>query len=94
MPYDMTLCYGYDCPIKQDCDRFTRKAYGRQNYFGSIPYNVDSQSCEDFRHRPKPTDRDVRVHAYYLWQRSGCPEGQDTEIWLQARLELEEYFGG
>ncbi|WP_354636388.1 MULTISPECIES: DUF2934 domain-containing protein [Planktothricoides] len=32
----------------------------------------------------------MQVHAYHLWQRMGCPEGQDVEIWQQARQELEE----
>lgn len=86
----MTLCPGDRCPIKQDCFRFTRKAYGRQNYFGSPPYNFTNQTCEYFIPPPKPTEQDIQVHAYHLWQRMGCPQGQDAAIWQQARQELEE----
>ncbi|NER36359.1 MAG: DUF2934 domain-containing protein [Oscillatoria sp. SIO1A7] len=43
--------------------------------------------------RPQPSDRDIQVRAYHIWQGLGSPEGRDLEIWLQARQELEESFG-
>ena len=89
----MTLCPGYACPIKERCYRFTRQAYGRQNYFGSVPYNFETQSCRHFMTIPQPSDRDIQVRAYHIWQGLGSPEGRDMEIWLQARQELEESFG-
>ena len=30
----------------------------------------------------------VRVAAYYLWQKAGCPSGRDLEFWNQAFNEL------
>jgi hypothetical protein len=30
----------------------------------------------------------VRERAYYLWEEKGKPQGQDTEIWLQAKKEI------
>lgn len=90
---DMTLCSGDRCPIKQKCYRFTHKAYGRQNYFVGTPYNFTTQTCNYFWPIPQPTEQDIQVHAYHIWQRLGSPEGQDMEIWLQAQRELEQSFG-
>ena len=33
----------------------------------------------------EPADSAVRRHAYLLWQERGCPEGNDDQIWLEAR---------
>lgn len=30
----------------------------------------------------------IRVRAYEIWQAMGCPEGRDTDTWLQARIEI------
>ena len=30
----------------------------------------------------------IRVAAYYLWQKAGCPSGRDLEFWNQAYNEL------
>jgi hypothetical protein len=48
MSFDVTLCAGGDCPIKQNCHRFTAVRLGRQDFFGSPPYNFATQSCEYF----------------------------------------------
>jgi hypothetical protein len=29
-------------------------------------------------------DEDVKVGAYYLWEKAGRPENRDLEIWLEA----------
>lgn len=96
MPYDVTMCPGGDCPLKQDCYRFRAEPLGRQDYFGSPPYDFTSQSCEYFW-PPRPIlDADIQTRAYYIWQREGCPEGKAGEHWLQAKRECEEarrYWG-
>jgi hypothetical protein len=30
----------------------------------------------------------IRLRAYEIWERSGCPEGSDKEHWEQAEKEL------
>lgn len=36
----------------------------------------------------QPTDDQVSVRAYYLWERDGRPQGRDWEYWLRAKEEL------
>jgi hypothetical protein len=35
-----------------------------------------------------PTHEEISHQAHELWQGQGCPEGHDTEIWLQAERQL------
>src|SRR5688572_1584376 len=35
-----------------------------------------------------PTHEEISRHARTLWQDRGCPEGIDTEIWLEAERQL------
>lgn len=35
------------------------------------------------------SDYEVRVRAYRIWERSGCPEGRAEEHWREALAELE-----
>jgi Protein of unknown function (DUF2934) len=40
-------------------------------------------------------DQIVREHAYFLWQREGCPEGRSDEFWNRAHdqhLRERAYF--
>jgi hypothetical protein len=46
---DITKCSGDNCPIKENCYRFTavENEY-RQSYFIKIPYNHESKICDYF----------------------------------------------
>ena len=35
-----------------------------------------------------PTHEEVAQRAHQLWQDSGCPDGRDTEFWLDAERQL------
>jgi hypothetical protein len=35
-----------------------------------------------------PTDEQVSVRAYYLWERDGRPQGRDYDYWVRAKEEL------
>jgi hypothetical protein len=35
-----------------------------------------------------PTHDEIAQQAHELWQDRGCPDGQDTEIWLEAERQL------
>lgn len=30
----------------------------------------------------------IRVAAYYMWEKAGCPEGREEEFWNQAESQL------
>ncbi|MDJ0619762.1 MAG: DUF2934 domain-containing protein [Calothrix sp. MO_192.B10] len=87
MPYDIILCPGKHCPIKQNCYRFTLEVLGRQDFFAEIPYNFTNNSCKHFIPN-RPDEDDIRLKAYEIWQRNGYPDGKSLEHWLQAEQEL------
>ena len=39
---------------------------------------------------PTPTHDEISLYAQHLWQDRGCPDGRDTEIWLEAERKLSE----
>ena len=49
---DITMCDGTDCPIKEQCDRFTSKPNEhRQSYFVNVPGKLDEDlqfTCDWF----------------------------------------------
>ncbi|OUL30553.1 hypothetical protein BV378_03445 [Nostoc sp. RF31YmG] len=89
MPYDITMCPGQNCPIKQDCYRFTAEILGRQDFFGTDPYSFTTNSCDYFISN-RPDDDKIRLKAYEIWQKSGYSDGNSVEHWLQAEKELIE----
>lgn len=38
----------------------------------------------------KTMDEQIRLHAYYLWEADGCPEGRSHDYWQKARTLLEK----
>ena len=34
------------------------------------------------------TREEIALHAYYIWEKEGRPEGRALEHWLQAELQL------
>ena len=41
-----------------------------------------------------PTDEQIAVRAFEIWERQGRPEGQQEENWLQAERELAKVARG
>jgi hypothetical protein len=39
-----------------------------------------------------PSEDEIRVRSYLIWEREGCPEGKAEEHWLQAKAELDAEF--
>jgi len=37
-----------------------------------------------------PTDDEIRLRAYHLWEINGRQDGRELDYWLQAALELED----
>ena len=81
------MCSGGDCPQKENCIRFTGAVYGRQDFFGTPPYDVITGACNSFID-DRPSNEAVRVQAYNLWQEAGCPDGRHVEFWLSAEAYL------
>lgn len=49
---DITKCEGKDCPIKENCFRFTVKSNSMwQSYFMEVPYNKETKNCEFYYER-------------------------------------------
>jgi hypothetical protein len=36
-----------------------------------------------------PSQEDIRLLAYKMWQRDGCPQGSDLSYWLNAEQQLK-----
>ncbi|MBR0695811.1 DUF2934 domain-containing protein [Bradyrhizobium lablabi] len=37
---------------------------------------------------PEPTEEDINVRAYQIWERHGMPKDRDDDFWELARQEL------
>jgi hypothetical protein len=48
-----------------------------------MPYKIRMRIAEDV----------IRRRSYEIWQREGCPEGDDWAHWFQAEAELENEDG-
>ena len=83
---------------------FTR-AYDLGNFGTRINYdndppvklkNEDDRWCDQLlrskglRTRPEPTNNEIAVAAYFLWQQEGCPSGRESEHWRRAREQLRD----
>lgn len=42
---DITMCFGKDCPLKNDCIRYVAKPEKYQSYFEKSPYNDGKCDC-------------------------------------------------
>lgn len=85
---DITFCPGEDCPIKEQCYRFTAEHWGRVDYFAIAPYHFQSQSCDYFMAPYRPSEADIRTRAYHIWQSWGCPDHKADECWFEAQRQL------
>lgn len=36
----------------------------------------------------EPSDVEIRIRSYQIWEHEGCPDGKAQEHWLQAKQEL------
>jgi hypothetical protein len=43
---------------------------------------------------PVPTHDQIAQRAREIWERRGCPQGQDREIWLEAEAQLTKRARG
>ena len=62
---DITMCKGTNCPLKEDCYRYTAPINEyRQSFFSAVPYHDDD--CEHYWERKTNGDK----KWYYWWQDS------------------------
>ncbi len=83
MAYDITLCGGGDCPLKHFCYRNTAEVLGRQNFFGSMPFDMATKKC-DFFIKNDSYFQAIRDRAYFLWESGNRSEGRASEHWKEA----------
>ncbi len=90
MLYDQLHCLGGECPQRKACVRYRARVYGRQDFFGSPPFDRRDQSCAHFiaLESLAPTQGAIRTRAYHLWLSAGMPEGRADEFWLEAERTL------
>jgi hypothetical protein len=89
MSYDITHCWGGNCPLQDTCLRCTAVIGGRQDFFGSSPFNKITGDCEHYWD-DRPSEEKISQLAYQLWQQSGCQHGNAVTHWLVARKQLIE----
>ena len=82
----MLYCPGYACPLRADCYRHTQPAPGRDR-FAALPYDAAAGTCASFVTN-LPSEAQIRETAYYIWLRSGCPEGRAQAHWDAAYRSL------
>jgi hypothetical protein len=41
---------------------------------------------------PTPSEEQIRVRSYLIWEREGRPEGKSQEHWQRAKAELDAEF--
>ncbi|CAH0995391.1 hypothetical protein EMA8858_01512 [Emticicia aquatica] len=87
MPYEITLCAGGDCPIKQYCYRHTAEILGRQDFFGSVPFDYTTKKCYYFLKNEAYFEQ-IRKNAYKIWENNGKPDNSSVSHWQLA----EEVF--
>ncbi len=91
MPYDITLCSGEGCPVKKYCERSTLEVLGRQDFFGTVPFDTVTRDCRFFYENE--TFRSLqREKAYQLWQQAGEQHGKDLQHWQEARQAVFYYL--
>lgn len=91
MPYDITLCSGEGCPVRKYCKRSTLEVLGRQDFFGTVPFDSTSKNCSYF-YENEAFRTLQRQKAYQLWQQEGKPHGKDLEHWQAARQAVFFYL--
>lgn len=87
MPYDITMCAGGDCPIKKLCYRHNAEIEGRQDFFGNLPFNFVTNSCDSFW-KDEVIDEKIRLRAYQNWESSGRHFGDSLMYWQQAEKDF------
>lgn len=89
MPIDISMCPGGECPLKDNCLRFTGVIYGRQDFFGTPPYLNQIGDCSYFID-DRPAQEAIQHQSYAFWQEDGCPDGEDLTYWFRAEMYLIE----
>lgn len=84
MTDDLIVCTGDNCPLKEDCYRFTAEIYGRRDFFTTPPYEQASFSCQYF----KTNYVQIQQTAYLIWLEENCPDGQSENHWIKAKKQI------
>jgi Protein of unknown function (DUF2934) len=57
-----------------------------------IPLDDGSEAVMPYDKQPTPSEDEIRIRSYLIWEREGRPEGKSEDHWLRAKAELEAEF--
>lgn len=43
-------------------------------------------------HPHTPAEKDVKIAAYFVWEKNGKPEGRDLEFWFKGKNKLIDSY--
>lgn len=53
---DITMCFGYGCPLKENCHRYLADPDRHQSYFALAPYDIEKEVCEYYLKEKEKND--------------------------------------
>ncbi len=75
----MALQFGMDYTDGMKANRSSAKPVRSSSPSPVVAFGVDEEL--DFQER-------IARRAYELWQQNGCPDGHETNFWLEAERQL------
>lgn len=50
------------------------------------------ESAMPMEQKPTPSEEQIRIRSYLIWEREGRPDGKSEQHWLRAKAELDAEF--
>jgi hypothetical protein len=69
---------------------FARKTLDEVSREDPTPATSPDNSATPAPPAAERADEDIKIRAYQLWERAGCPEGRDHEFYFQAERERRD----
>ncbi|MDR6305915.1 hypothetical protein GGQ85_003641 [Nitrobacter vulgaris] len=69
---------------------FARKTLDEVSREDPAPATSPDDSAAPAPPAADPADESIKVRAYHLWEKAGCPEGRDQEFYFQAEREQRD----
>jgi hypothetical protein len=73
--------FDFRAPGKIFIEEYAKFIASRNDLLGS------SGQLQAVRAAVSNSHQETMLRAYQLWEQAGCPEGRDTEIWLEAEAQ-------
>ncbi len=86
--HDITMCRGQHCPQKHLCYRNTAEIEGRQDYFPTLPFDFEQNTCAFFWQDVQRFEQ-IKLRAYEIYLEERRTRGKDLEHWFKAEEECK-----